>query len=433
MWKHDSGNWQERFKRTPTLIPPSTAVPTSTAGAEPSTQPLRFLDPTFTDAQPLVEFPTLQESAVAGSAPVELSSTPWVAFSGVEGGHVLPLRAHLDMAVGLTTAHYVPFHSEKLGKLVYICFEQVTDAYWMVRKGRMRLHYDQGSTTLLVEPCERDWNSSSSCYSFEVDAFWCTDELFLEKYDRHTWNGSASQVCRKGDSKGENDSSSVLDSFPWTENGRNATAASSRSETSIPDGVSSSSTLSSRSFERKGRAMECAGNVFAITSLAYTPALDNVFSELLRLLLLLVWTFFRAISFVLSGGSSGGVPHSVGQWNTRKLDTSSLSSSPIQYLTHWLAYYIPFAPSVSEVNLCLWTCWHRRSPHSQRSLLQRLEEMQKTSRHFSPKMGADSSDLFSMRISHLPTLFIWNSSFTVTRYSFLVSALYVLLVVWALF
>lgn len=433
MWKHHSGSWQERLKRAATPSPSSTSPLPSSTENEPSTHPLRFLNSHFTDTQPLVEFPNLQESVAAGSVGLELPLTPWVAFSGVDGGHVLLLRAHLDVSVGHTTAHYVPLHSKKIGKVVYICFEQVSDAYWMVRKGGMRLHYDEGNKTLLGTSTVREWNSSN-CYSFEVDAFWCTDELFLEKYARHTRDYSDRQICEYPRIEGENPFSFRANWNPLTKGKAPHPTASSTPTSKVQhadtlyEGFSSSS-----SSLDENPAMKYDGNVFSITSLVYTPAADNVFYQLLHLAWLLAWIFFRIVSFALCSGSSTQVPNSPEHACPHKLDTSSLSSSPIQYLSHWLAFHISFAPSVSEVNLCLWSYWHRGNPHPQRALLERLHEIQKTTHYFSPKQLTELQQSPSADLYYIPSLFIWKSSRAITRYSFLASCLYILLVLWAIF
>lgn len=434
MWKRNSGSWQERLKRSSVLTPSPTLVPDCDSVNQPYAPPLQFLNSTFINSEPLVEFPTLQEAATAGSSPIKPSSAHWVTFSGVDGRHVLPLRAHLDAAIGHTIAHYVPARSGEVGKFLYICFEKAPDAYWMVRKGRIRLHYEEGTQVEPTGLLERD-GCTSLCYSFEIDAFWCTDEIFLEKYDRRTTDCRGQLPCSGEERKRTNEISSAGPSSPRAEEVSDSTGSSDSSSEPKTAGHSTSQlSQSSTSFFDQGRPGFYDGNVLSITSLVYTPPIDNVFSQLLRLLVLLTWSFFRVLSLVMSGGerrSTSINPKTL--FYPFKLDTSSLSSSPIQYLTHWLAFHIPFAPSVSEVNLCIWSVWHRRSPQAQHSLIQRLKEIHKSSQYFSPSRLGDNFYEPSTGLSHLPSIFIWKSSYTITRYSFLISLFYVLLVVWALF
>lgn len=434
MWKRNSGAWQERLKRSAVLTPSPTLVPDSDPVNQSYTPPLQFLNSSFMNSEPLVEFPTLQEAAAAGSSPMKPSSAHWVTFSGVDGRHVFPLRAHLDAAIGHTIAHYVPARSGEVGKFLYICFEKAADAYWMVRKGRIRLHYEDGTQVETTELSDRD-GSPSLCYSFEIDAFWCTDELFLEKYDRHTTDGSDQQSCNGDDRQRTNNFSSLGPSSQRAEEVLHSTGSSdSSSETHTVEHSTSSSSHSSTRFLDHSRPGFYDANVLSITSLVYTPPIDNVFSQLLRLLVLLIWSFFRVLSLVLSsGGRRSNALNPEALFYSLKLDTSSLSSSPIQYLTHWLAFHLPFAPSVSEVNLCLWSCWHRRSPLAQHSLVQRLKEIHKSGQYFSPSRVADNYHELSSGLSHLSSIFVWKSSYTITRYSFLISLFYVLLLVWALF
>lgn len=381
MWKRDSGNWQERLQRVP-QTPRSPEV----VSAPSLTVPRSFLAEGFKETHPRLHFPSVKETATAGTNSCEAgASHPWVTFCGVGGEYVMNLRARLDALVGHTVAHYVP--TQEGGRAVYVCFEKIKDAESAVRQEQFLLHWEPGIAASMSLEIEGGGNVSHHS-TVEVDALWCRDESFLGSYGRLV-------------SLGEHCSSQDLEA-----------------------GITDKSSCFTHS------------DSLPITALVYSRS-ENLWYELVRLLLLLWWCGFRFLLVLVGKISDDSVQ--MARWHEPAFSLIKLagwSSSPIQYLTYWIASRVPFAPSVAEVDLVLWSFGTVRSAHPQRALAEfakQPDSMQRFSKRNSFSRSSKSRGISTINPTPLPKILQWKPSYRINRYSTIVGCAYICWMLWLFF